>query len=162
MTRAIRGLAPYPKSLAGTLLAAREAVMAPIRPILRAADVTEQQWRVLRVLAGSESLDVSSIATFALLHPPSVTRILRELGDRGLIERSIDSRDSRRSIVAITPAGIALIDDTGQYTVQILQAYEDAFGSDRLKALQAELVDFTRAIAGIASPGPADASPSEA
>lgn len=149
MKRTITGLAPYPKSLAGTLLAAREAVMAPIRPILRAADVTEQQWRVLRVLAGSESLDVSSIATCALLHPPSVTRILRELGERGLIVRSIDNRDSRRSIVAITQAGVALIDDTGQHTVQVLQAYEDAFGSERLKALQADLVDFTRAIAGV-------------
>lgn len=123
--------------------------MAPIRPILRAADVTEQQWRVLRVLAGNETLDASNIAAFAILHPPSVTRILRELGERGLIARTTDTRDYRRSIVAITPAGLALIQNTGAHTLKVLQKYEDAFGADRLKALQAELVDFTQTISSI-------------
>ena len=42
MAKAKAGLTRYSESLAGTLLAAREAVMAPIRPILRDANVTEQ------------------------------------------------------------------------------------------------------------------------
>ena len=156
-----KGLAPYPKSLAGRLLAAREAVMAPIRPVLRAADVTEQQWRVLRVLAGSESLDVSSIATSALLHPPSVTRILRELRDRELIQRTVDQRDSRRSIIAITPAGMALVNDAARHTIKILRQYEQTFGAARLKALQAELADFAEALSNIELSDSADPGPNE-
>lgn len=139
-------LSPYRASLAGTLLAAREAVMAPIRPILREANVTEQQWRVLRVLAETDTLDARGIATAALLHAPSVTRILKELEDRGLIKRSIDPKDSRRSLIAISAAGRRLMQITARYTMRVLADYTDAFGSERLAALQSELIDFTKTI----------------
>jgi hypothetical protein len=77
----------YSESVAGTLLAAREAVMAPLRIKLRKAHFTEAQWRVLRVLAEQGSSDGRTIARAALLHPPSVTRIIQELAKRGLIRR---------------------------------------------------------------------------
>ncbi len=78
--------------------------MAPIRPELRKAGVTEQQWRVLRVLTGVKSIDTAGLAEAALLHQPSVTRILKELVDRGLIERRGDVLDGRRWLISITPA----------------------------------------------------------
>lgn len=139
-------LAPYRESLAGTLLAAREAVMAPIRPMLRDADVTEQQWRVLRVLAEHETLDARSIASAALLHAPSVTRILKELADRRLIERSVDPKDSRRSIVSISAAGRTLLKLTARLTLQVLEGYAQAFGPERLITLQRELGEFIQAV----------------
>lgn len=143
-------LGPYRQSLAGTLLAAREAVMAPIRPMLRDANVTEQQWRVLRVLVEHDSLDARSIASSALLHPPSVTRILKELLDRGLIERSVDPNDSRRSIVSISDAGNMLVKLTARHTVQVINSYSKTFGPDRLTALRQELGAFIEAIAEFA------------
>ena len=94
MTGPIARLPAYRISIAGTLLAAREAVMAPIRPELRAANVTEQQWRVLRVLADQGSLDAAALAAAALLHAPSLTRILKELTQRGLIARHPDPEDA--------------------------------------------------------------------
>lgn len=140
-------LGPYRESLAGTLLAAREAVMAPIRPMLRDANVTEQQWRVLRVLVEHNSLDARSIASAALLHAPSVTRILKELLDRGLIERTVDPKDSRRSIVSISEAGHMLVKLTARHTVQVLNSYAETFGPERLTALRQELSAFIEAIA---------------
>lgn len=132
------GLKPYPTSLAGSLLAAREAVMAPIRPHLRDANVTEQQWRVLRVLADAESLDARGIARQALLYAPTVTRILKELTERKLIERTIDPTDGRRSIISITPEGKRLVTDTARHTKVLLNAYTEAFGSERLERFVAE------------------------
>ncbi|HKT75789.1 MAG TPA: MarR family transcriptional regulator [Sphingobium sp.] len=140
-------LGPYRESLAGTLLAAREAVMAPIRPMLRDANVTEQQWRVLRVLVEHDSLDARSIASAALLHAPSVTRILKELLDRGLIERRVDPNDSRRSIVSISDAGHMLVKLTARHTVQVINSYSRTFGPERLTALREELRAFIEAIA---------------
>lgn len=141
-------LPPYRLSLAGTLLAAREAVMAPIRPKLREANVTEQQWRVLRVLADERAIDAQSLAAAALLHAPSVTRILKELGERGLIERRTDARDGRRSIITITRAGTGLLRDTATHTLKILDRYGQAFGHDRLEALMRDIAAFTASIAG--------------
>lgn len=129
---------PYPQSLAGTLLAAREAVMGPLRVHLRAAEVTEQQWRVLRVLDYSGPMDARSIAEQALLYPPSVTRILKELGDRGFITRASDPNDARRTVVSITPQGRSLIAATAQHTSALLAAYAEAFGEQRLDAFRRE------------------------
>lgn len=145
-----RTLAPYPRSLAGTLLAAREAVMAPIRPLLRDAGVTDQQWRVLRVLADAGPLDASGIAERALLYAPSVTRILRELVDRDFLSRAIDDADRRRSVIEITPAGIALVRSTAARTAHILARYGDAFGADRLERFIAEAADLARTLESFA------------
>lgn len=141
-----RKLPPYRQSIAGTLLAAREAVMAPIRPTLRDAGVTEQQWRVLRVLNDRGAIDPTGLADAALLFAPSVTRILKDLVDRALVTRAPDPRDRRRSIVSLTPAGKALLDDTAAHTLAMIQNYADRFGRDRLDALLGELRAFTEAI----------------
>jgi homoprotocatechuate degradation regulator HpaR len=132
--------------LAGSLLAARESVMAPIRPFLRAANVTEQQWRVLRVLTDAEFLDAKGIADQALLYPPTVSRILKELVDRKLIQRRIDGLDARRSIVSITPAGKQLVSDTAKHTKLLLGSYRKAFGPKRLEALTAEALALAEAL----------------
>lgn len=141
-----RRLTPYRRSLAGVLLAAREAVMAPIRPVLRDSDVTEQQWRVLRVLQDEGPIDMSKLAESALLLAPSLTRILRELVERGLIIRVPDARDGRRSIVAISPSGIVLVQETAGRTRELLERYAECFGPDRLSALKNELHEFAASI----------------
>ena len=148
-----RQLLPYRRSLAGSLLTAREAVMAPIRPVLRAADVTEQQWRVLRVLADEGSAEPSQLAESALLLGPSVSRILRELLDRGLVCRDADPKDGRRSIVLITPAGRTLMRETARHTLGVLDDYAARFGEARLRRLIAELQAFTETIRPCAQAG---------
>lgn len=45
------------ESLTIALLQAREAAMAFFRPILKANHLTEQQWRIIRVLADNRSID---------------------------------------------------------------------------------------------------------
>jgi len=149
-----RKLPPYRVSLAGTLLAAREAVMAPIRPHLRDAGVTEQQWRVLRVLADTDGLDVSTLGEAAMLHPPSVTRILRELVERKLITREADGGDGRRSIIRLQPLGKTLVAHTAAHTLSVLNQYAQEFGNERLRILREELQAFTRAIDGLGNENP--------
>jgi homoprotocatechuate degradation regulator HpaR len=132
-------LLPYRQSLAGTLLAAREAVMAPIRPMLGEAGVTEQQWRVLRVLDDAGPTDLKSLAESALLFGPSVTRILKDLAERGLVVRQANPRDGRGAIVSLSADGHALIQETAMQTIQQLNIYTKKFGDKRLKNLIAEL-----------------------
>lgn len=139
MSKQLRKLPPYRASLAGLLLGAREAVMGPIRPILREAGVSEQQWRVLRVLDDTGPIDPTSLAEAALLHAPSLTRILRELEDRALIDRAADPHDGRRSIVELSPAGRGLLRQTATQTVRKLDDYIARFGAERMKRLISEL-----------------------
>ena len=147
-----RRLPPYHRSMAGTLLAAREAVMAPLRPVLREAGVTEQQWRILRVLADLGPTDCIGIANAALLLPPSVTRIVKELTERGLVVRGADIKDARRIRIAISAQGEALMQSTSRHTLAVLGQYRMHFGDERFEALQNELRAFTTAIQACVPP----------
>lgn len=133
---------PYRQSLAGTLLAAREAVMGPIRPLLRDAGLTEQQWRVLRVLVDEGETDPSGLSQAGLLYAPTVTRILKELGDRELLVRNPDPADGRRWVISVTPKGRKLMQATARRTAKVLDGYAARFGRSRLDALRAELAAF--------------------
>lgn len=97
------------RSLPIALLRAREKVMGPIREMLSDVDVTEQQWRVLRVLDESGPLDPTGIASEACLLMPSLTRILQKLDDKGLILRSDDPRDGRKQRIEASDAAKELI-----------------------------------------------------
>jgi homoprotocatechuate degradation regulator HpaR len=138
----------YQHSLARALLAAREAVMQSLRPMLRKADITEQQWRVLRVLADTDNvaMDAQTLAATALLRAPSVTRIMNELDERGWITRRNDTRDARRYNILITQAGMDLLIANQAYTLKVIERFEKAFGRQRMDALLREIEEFTSAI----------------
>lgn len=97
------------RSLPIALLRAREKVMGPIRAILADAGVTEQQWRVLRVLKEEGPQEPTQIADRACLLLPSLTRILKKLEDKGLIIRRTAPNDRRRQIVEISDGGLQII-----------------------------------------------------
>jgi homoprotocatechuate degradation regulator HpaR len=104
------GLRSFDESLPMALLRAREAIMRRFRPILADHDVTEQQWRVLRALDDANgSMTVGQLADRTFLLGPSLSRMLVTLDDRGLITRSVDLGDARRSQVAISRAGRHLV-----------------------------------------------------
>ena len=84
----------FSRSLPMSLLRAREAVMRQFRPSLRHHGLTEQQWRILRALAAVETIEVTELARTAFLLGPSLSRILRDLEARQLIERRLAKRRS--------------------------------------------------------------------
>lgn len=83
--------------------------MGPVRMLLSETGVTEQQWRVLRVVEENGATDPTQIAERACLLLPSLTRILQKLEEKQLIARAKDPDDRRRQLVTITDAGRALI-----------------------------------------------------
>src|SRR5258708_24961626 len=85
----------FSRSLPMSLLRAREAVMRHFRPSLRDHGLTEQQWRILRALAPIETIEVTELARVAFLLGPSLSRILRDLDARHLIERRVANADLR-------------------------------------------------------------------
>ncbi len=123
------------RSLAIGLLKAREAVMSHFRPILADHDVTEQQWRVLRVLAEAGMLDASELAEKAFILAPSLTRMLRSLEERNLILRHKDKDDGRRVLLQLAPAGQAVIDEVMPDSRRVYADIDARFGTQRVDAL---------------------------
>ena len=123
------------RSLPIALLRARERVMGPVRAMLSDVDVTEQQWRVLRVLQEAGPLDPTRIADRACLLLPSLTRILQKLEEKGMIQRKRDPTDRRRQIVQITPSGAELIEANRETSRELAQALRNRLGAERYELL---------------------------
>lgn len=128
------------RSLPIALLRAREAVMSHFRPMLAQHDVTEQQWRVIRVLDESGMLDASEVAERAFILAPSLTRMIRSLEERGFISKHKDKGDGRRVLLKIAPAGEAIIRDVLPDSRKIYEQLEARYGRERLENL-VELLD---------------------
>ncbi|SIO01992.1 homoprotocatechuate degradation operon regulator HpaR [Vannielia litorea] len=123
------------RSLPIALLRAREAVMAPVRGMLSSTGVTEQQWRVLRVLDENRTMEPKALAQQACLLLPSLTRIMQSLEERGYITREKDPNDGRKLRLAITEEGRALIARHVGESNRIFNELETAFGRERVDAL---------------------------
>ena len=123
------------RSLPMALLRARETVMTGFRPILAAHGVTEQQWRVLRVLGEYGPSDVTDLSEITFLLMPSLTRMTKGLEARGLVTRRRHDGDGRRLILDITEDGRSLLDSVTPKSAAVYREIEERFGAERLDQL---------------------------
>lgn len=129
----------FSRSLPMALLRAREAVMRHFRPSLRAHGLTEQQWRILRALTSAEDIEVTELARLACLLAPSLSRILRDLETRRLVQRRVVKADLRRSVVSITAQGLRLIEAVAPSSEAIYAEITARYGAAKLADLQQAL-----------------------
>ncbi len=137
---ALRGLE---RALPITLLRAREATMRLFKPHVDAAGLTLPQWRVIRALAEDGVHDAAELAGRCAILPPSLSRILPVLEERGLILRTREAGDGRRAALRLSDAGHALFAQIAPHSEAVYRKLEDAFGANRTAALLAELDALT-------------------
>ncbi len=139
----------FSRSLPMSLLRAREAVMRQFRPSLRHHGLTEQQWRILRALAAVETIEVTELARTAFLLGPSLSRILRDLEARQLIERRVAESDQRRAVVSISTKGLKLIEAVAPSSEAIYAAITRRYGARKLAELQDMLHALEHSLSGM-------------
>ena len=139
----------FEESLAWIILSAKDAVIAPMRSKLRMFDITEPQWRVMRVLSERGKTDATALADAGLLQGPSVTRILQQLEQRKLIVRKPDPNDGRRVMVTLSPGGHAVVQILSRDVLRYTKEFANEFGVERLERLAHELKALTAAIRNI-------------
>jgi len=123
------------RSLPIALLRARERIMVPIREMLQQSGISEQQWRILRVLDEADGMEQTAIAHAACLQLPSLTRILKSMEADGLVARKTDEADRRRTVVTITAEGRSLIARHRARNAEIFVTIEAEFGREKLDLL---------------------------
>lgn len=87
------------------LLEAREALMSHFRPALNDIGLTEQQWRIIRILAQYGELESTHLAEKACILKPSLTGIIRRLSEMDLVTRRRGDTDQRFVYIHLTSAG---------------------------------------------------------
>ena len=103
--KAIKELRSIDYSLPMQLLQATKSATSLFRAMLHSHQLTDQQWRIIRVLAGKKNIETFELARQSMVPPPSLTRILKNFEKTGLITRKSDNRDLRKTLINLTPAG---------------------------------------------------------
>jgi homoprotocatechuate degradation regulator HpaR len=139
----------FSRSLPMSLLRAREAVMRQFRPSLRHHGLTEQQWRILRALTAVDTIEVTELARVAFLLGPSLSRILRDLEARHLIERRTPEADLRRGVVSISARGLKVIEAVAPTSETIYAAITKIYGARKLSQLQDMLTTLESSLSAL-------------
>ena len=121
------------------LLQARERVIAPFRPLLHQAGLTEQQWRILRALLERGPLEPREIVTRCGISSPSLAGVLQRMDDLGLVQRERLDHDQRRVRVSPTAASRALAARLAPRIADTYAALEAQAGAGLLARLEATL-----------------------
>jgi DNA-binding MarR family transcriptional regulator len=72
--------------------------------------VTLTQLAAMGTLSKRGPMSAGELATYERVQPPSMTKVLANLEERGLVRRDPHPTDRRQAIIAITPAGQELLD----------------------------------------------------
>lgn len=124
----------------------REALAMRFRKVFLLYDLTDPQWRVLRILDQAKELDVTSLAEQSFLMGPSLSRILRDLAKRGLISRRVSSTDARRFFHTLTSRGRKLLEEVSPAFNPVYRDIEARFGVDRIRELNERLSALLEAV----------------
>ena len=109
-------------------------------PHLRAQGLSPQQWRVLRALYEYGSMEITVLADKCFLLMPSLSRIIQNLDEKGIISRKTSEQDHRRSVIRLTDKGAELVDMIAPESEVLYERITNAFGYGKLELLY-ELLD---------------------
>ncbi|WP_223848982.1 MarR family winged helix-turn-helix transcriptional regulator [Microbacterium hominis] len=69
------------------------------------------QWRTLVLLRDNGPLRIGDLATLSRVTQPGMTRLVTQMAEAGLVERTTDPGDSRATLVSATDAGMSALDE---------------------------------------------------
>jgi homoprotocatechuate degradation regulator HpaR len=123
------------RNLPRLLLQARESLMLRTRPSLREHGLSDQQWRVLRVLGEHGTVETGRVAREAYILGPSLTGVLARMERDGLVRRERDSADQRRTVVEATVKGLKMVERLSHSVEGHYQWLEKSLGKQKLAQL---------------------------
>ena len=130
-------------SLNIVLIQTREALLFHFRPMLNDIGVTDQQWRIIRLLAEHGIMDFQDLAKQACILRPSLTGILTRLEKLSYVVRLKPSNDQRRVFLKLTNEGEHLYENLCKAIDARYKKLEEQFTHEKLQLLGQLLKEFT-------------------
>lgn len=120
----------FDHSLPMTLNRALDAVMPPYRELFARYGLTEQQWRILRVLWINEKITSVELSSRTLLAAASLVGIIDRLEKKGLVSR-LRSTTDRRAVFIFATAKSRELEAEVSPQVEAIQTRVRAIVSER-------------------------------
>lgn len=132
-------MASFGNSLPMMMHRTLDAIMPQYRELFSKYELTEQQWRVLRVLWTTGRVTSIQLAQSTLLPAPSLVGIIDRLEKKGLVVRLRSDQDRRVVYVSATPIGKALGKEVAPFVDEINDSIQSAVSEKEWDALQQTL-----------------------
>jgi len=146
---------PFDTSLPMVLYRTLDAVMPGFRAIFARFGLTEQQWRVLRVLWERDGSPLVALAEATLIQAPSLVGVVDRLQRNGLVQRRRSRRDRRVVRVCLTDQGRAL-------KSQVTPLVDEAYAQLEASVSRSEWADLLAVLSKItANVGMTDGQPAQ-
>jgi len=147
----------FDRSLPMILHRALDLVMPEYRELFSRFGLTEQQWRVMRVLWTSKKVTSADLSARTLLPAPSLVGIIDRLERKGFVSRVRSVEDRRVVYVIATAKGRALEEDVTPLVSEIDARMRGSVSSEQWtqmeKTLEAISKSMTSPIADRAGSG---------
>ncbi len=144
----------FDQSLPMILNRTLDAVLPPYREIFTRYDLTEPQWRVLRVVWGNDKVKSVDLASHTLLAAASIVGIVDRLEKKGLVSRVRSTTDRRAIYIVATAKSRDLQKEVGPQIAAIqarvrtlVTAQEWAQMEQTLKKISLQIDNETTALA---------------
>src|SRR5215469_7081297 len=116
-------------------------------------ELTIGQLKVIMILAGHPGMTISQLAESLSIGKPSTSILVDRLVQQGLLQRTEDEADRRRTLVTLTAAGNDLTTRLHQGNIERMVQWYSALAPDDLAALRRGLEALAKVAAPAASPG---------
>ncbi|WP_244952114.1 MarR family winged helix-turn-helix transcriptional regulator [Shewanella insulae] len=103
------------------LYTAANALVRAYRPLLQECDLTYPQYLAMQALWLKDNASLTDLSLATRLDLGTLTPIVKRLEAKGLVVRHVDSRDERKKVIQVTPAGEGLKQDALALKQQLLE-----------------------------------------
>ncbi|WP_295890427.1 homoprotocatechuate degradation operon regulator HpaR [uncultured Vibrio sp.] len=125
----------YEDSLPIQLIRARDLTMEYFRPILANNDLTEQQWRVMRVLDTKGAIDFTTLSQESCILGPSLTGVINRLEKLGYVKKMKCSHDGRKSYIHLTEKATLLVEKLRPIIEEQYRELKKRIGEEKFQEL---------------------------
>ena len=117
------------------LLQVRQQLLAHFQPLFNHFGVTEQQWRILRVLSERDGIEPKALCLVCQILSPSMVGILRRMEELSMVRREPLESDKRRMRIYLGEHGHKLLNELGPLVDEQYEYIEEAYGLHTIEAL---------------------------
>jgi len=135
----------FDSSLPMILNRALDAIMPPYRDLFARYDLTEQQWRVLRVVWSSDKYKSVDLSSHTLLAAASLVGILDRLEKKELVSRVRSTTDRRAIYIVATAKSRELEKEVSPQVTAIHERIRETVSDEEWQLMEAILGKFSAA-----------------
>ncbi|MCA0921449.1 MarR family transcriptional regulator [Pseudooceanicola nanhaiensis] len=132
------------QSIAIACTRGREAVVRRFTFLLAQENFTEQQWRVMRILFDFEPIAMTLLCHRTCIHKVSMTRIVKTLEAKDLVERRFQEGNSKAFEIMLTDLGRQKMSRMTPIAEEIYDGIAADFGKEETAQLLALLDKLSR------------------